>query len=79
MDENAHGQFDVKSAKTVIRVLQEGDVRLPPAIQRLAIQGGVVKMLKNGMELSSIAFDDYSHPTQVVFVFGDGSCVSFSR
>jgi len=36
-------------------------------------------MLKNGMELSSIAFDDYSHPTQVVFVFGDGSCVSFSR
>lgn len=60
-----------------IRIGKDDPIELPPAVERIARNSGVFKMIENGLELASVAYDDGCEPTEAVFVFGDDQVVRF--
>ena len=65
-------QFSLRAVKGV-------PIELPPAVERIARNGGVFKMIENGHELDTVSFDDTERPTEVLFVFGNDTWVRFGR
>lgn len=60
-----------------IRIGPEGEIKLPPAVERIAKNGDVFAMIDHGCQLDTVSFDDPTHPTKVVFAFGNDQFVIF--
>ena len=60
-----------------VRIANNVTAALPPAVEKIARNGGVFAMIERGAHLIEVSFDDAEKPTEAIFAFGDDQVVFF--